>query len=72
MLIPILRKVWRDPHRIQVGTDPDRAVVLEFADPTCARVLDLLDGTRTEARLLREAVRYGIASEDASAVIAAG
>ena len=69
MLLPVLRRVWRDPHRVQVGTDPDRAVVLEFADPTCARILDFLDGTRTEARLLREAVRHGIAPEDATAVL---
>ena len=69
MLLPALRRVWRDPHRVQVGTDPDRAVVLEFADPTCARILDLLDGTRTETRLLREAVQHGIAAEDATAVL---
>ena len=67
MLLPI--RVWRDPHRIQVGTDPDRAVVLEFADPACARILDLLDGTRTETRVLREAANHGIAAEDATAVL---
>jgi bacteriocin biosynthesis cyclodehydratase domain-containing protein len=70
MLLPVLRRVWRDPHRVQVGTDPDRAVVLEFTDPTCARILDLLDGTRTETRLLREAASHGIAAEDATTVLA--
>jgi hypothetical protein len=68
MLLPV--RVWRDPHRVQVGTDPDRAVVLEFADPTFARILDLLDGTRTETRVLREAAaNHGIAAEDATAVL---
>jgi hypothetical protein len=67
MLLPV--RVWRDPHRVQVGTDPDRAVVLEFADPTFARIIDLLDGTRTETRVLREAANHGIAAEDATAVL---
>jgi bacteriocin biosynthesis cyclodehydratase domain-containing protein len=70
-LLPALRRLWRDPHRLQLGTDPDRAVVLEFADPACAGVLDLLDGTRTEASLLREAWRHGITAEDTAAVLAA-
>jgi bacteriocin biosynthesis cyclodehydratase domain-containing protein len=45
--------------------------VLELADPGAARLLDLLDGTRTEVGLVREAVRLGIASEDAVALLAA-
>jgi len=71
MLLPVLPRVWRDPNRVQVGADPDRAVVLEFADPAGARILDLLDGTRTEAALLREATGHGIAPEDAAAVLGA-
>jgi bacteriocin biosynthesis cyclodehydratase domain-containing protein len=44
--------------------------VLEFADPRCARLLDLLDGTLTEAGLLRAAVRHGIDTEQAAAMLA--
>ncbi len=46
-LVPGLRRLWRDRQTVQFGTDPRRAVVLEFADPALARVLDLLDGSRT-------------------------
>ena len=44
-LLPNLRLLWRDPRTLQFGTDPTRAVVLEFSDPVAARVLDLLDGS---------------------------
>ena len=47
-LLPGLRRLWRDPHRLQLGTGPGRAVILELHRPGRARVLDLLDGTRTE------------------------
>src|SRR5262249_49250403 len=71
VLLPAVRRLWRDPHRIQLGTDPARAMILELADPACADLLDLLDGTRTETSLLRAAVRRGVRAEDASAMLAA-
>jgi bacteriocin biosynthesis cyclodehydratase domain-containing protein len=46
-------------------------MILELADPACAELLDLLDGTRTETALLRAAVRRGVRAEDASAMLAA-
>src|SRR5256885_10394578 len=61
-LLPALRRLWRDPCRVQLGTDPRRAVLLELPHPSYARVLDLLDGTRTRARVLREAARGGVAA----------
>lgn len=70
LLLPAIRRLWRDPHRLQLGTDPGRAVILEFTDPRCARLLDLLDGTLTEAGLLRAAGRLGIAAEHAAAMLA--
>jgi bacteriocin biosynthesis cyclodehydratase domain-containing protein len=70
-LLPALRRLWRDPHRLQLGTDPDRAVLLELTDPGCARLLDLLDGSRTEASVLREASRNGVAPAEAAAILAA-
>jgi bacteriocin biosynthesis cyclodehydratase domain-containing protein len=69
ILLPAVRRLWRDPHRLQLGTDPGRAVILEFADPRYARLLDLLDGTLTEAGLMRAAVRHGIATEQALAML---
>src|SRR5690349_19146977 len=71
VLLPAVRRLWRDPHRLQLGTDPGRAMILELADPACADLLDLLDGTRTESALLRAAVRRGVRAEDASAMLAA-
>src|SRR6185369_2341790 len=71
VLLPAVRRLWRDPHRLQLGTDPGRAMILELADPACAEILDLLDGTRTETALLRLAVRRGVRAEDASALLAA-
>src|SRR5215469_4436020 len=59
-LLPALRRLWRDTHRLQLGTDPGRAVLLELTDPGRARLLDLLDGTRTEAGYLRAAQRTGV------------
>lgn len=53
--------MWRDPRTVQLGTDPSRATVLEFREPSSAHVLDLIDGTRSEDELLDHAVaRLGI------------
>ncbi len=68
-LLPALRRLWRDTHRLQLGTDPGRAVMLELSDPGCARLLDLLDGTRTEAGLLRAAVRVGVRPDHAEVLL---
>lgn len=57
VLLPGLRRLWRGRHRLQLGVDPARAVVLELPDPGAARLLDLLDGTRSERGVLAEAVR---------------
>jgi bacteriocin biosynthesis cyclodehydratase domain-containing protein len=46
-------------------------MIIELANPACAELLDLLDGTRTETALLRAAVRRGVRAEDASAMLAA-
>jgi hypothetical protein len=45
--------------------------MLELADPATARLLDLLDGSRTEVGLVREAIRLGISATDAVALLAA-
>jgi bacteriocin biosynthesis cyclodehydratase domain-containing protein len=68
-LLPALRRLWRDTHRLQLGTDPGRAVLLELTDPGCARLLDLLDGTRTEAGYLRAAERAGVDTGHATTLL---
>jgi hypothetical protein len=69
MLVPGLRRLWRDRHTVQFGTDPRRAVVLEFADPALARALDLLDGSRTEPVVLRDAAAFGVTEPAATALL---
>jgi bacteriocin biosynthesis cyclodehydratase domain-containing protein len=68
-LLPGLRRLWRGPHSLQLGTDPGRAVVLDLADARLSRVLDLLDGTRTERLLLRDAARLGVPEEAVRALL---
>jgi hypothetical protein len=70
-LLPGLRRLWRDGHSLQLGTDPRRAVVLDFVDPATARVLDLLDGSRTERVVIREAAGLGVPAEAAEALLTA-
>jgi hypothetical protein len=64
-LLPGLRRLWRTSHRLQLGVDPARAVVLELADPAVAKLLDLLDGAHSERSVLAHAARYGVADADA-------
>jgi bacteriocin biosynthesis cyclodehydratase domain-containing protein len=45
--------------------------MLELTDPASAQVLDLLDGTRTEAMLLRDAARLAIPAESVELIISA-
>jgi hypothetical protein len=68
-LVPGLRRLWRGRRRLQLGVDPSRAVVLELPEPSTARVLDLLDGTRSERTVLAEAGRYGVTEPDGRAII---
>jgi hypothetical protein len=70
-LLPGLRPLWRDRYTLQLGTDPAQAVVLELPHPAAARLLELLDGSRTERALLAEMARVGMRPTDVSAVIAA-
>lgn len=70
-LLPGLRPMWRDRHTVQLGTDPDHAVVLELPHRSAARLLELLDGSRTERTLLAEMGRLGMRPDDVRAVLAA-
>jgi bacteriocin biosynthesis cyclodehydratase domain-containing protein len=63
MLKPALRRLWRDPVTVQLGTGGSDAVVLAGRDLDDLAVLDLLDGGRTTAGLLTEAERLGHSRE---------
>lgn len=69
MLLPHLHPLWRSRTTLQLGTDPDRAVVVEFADPSAARLLELLDGAHTEEQVLAAAALRGVPVESARAVL---
>ncbi|MEV0457823.1 hypothetical protein [Catellatospora methionotrophica] len=70
-LLPGLRPMWRDRHTVQLGTDPEHAVVLELSHRSAARLLELLDGSRTERVLLAEMARLGMPAEDVREVLTA-
>ncbi|HEU0239474.1 MAG TPA: hypothetical protein VFR11_09395 [Micromonosporaceae bacterium] len=70
-LLPGLCRLWRDETAIQLGADPSRAVIMELPDPAAARVLDLLDGSRTERTVLRDAKAAGVPAHVTTAMLAA-
>ncbi|GAB3297215.1 hypothetical protein EK0264_15805 [Epidermidibacterium keratini] len=51
---PVLRRVWRGPDVLQIGADPDRAVVLEGVTPALAEFLASIDGFSPLERYLTE------------------
>ncbi len=70
-MLPGLSRLWRDETAVQLGTDPSRAIVIELPDAGAARVLDLLDGSRTERAVLRDAGALGVPRHVTSAMISA-
>jgi hypothetical protein len=59
VLLPSVRRLWRDRETLQLGRNPARAVVLAGLDDTTRSVLTLLDGTRDDAQLRRDAAAHG-------------
>ncbi|WDZ85142.1 hypothetical protein [Micromonospora cathayae] len=70
-LLPGLTRLWRDRHTLQLGLDPDRAVLLEVANPRAVRLLDLLDGTHSERHVVDHATRLHVDRDDARSLLAA-
>ncbi len=70
-IIPGLRRLWRGTHEIQFGVDPARAVIIHLAEPGHARLIDLLDGSRGETAVLRDAKTLGIGARDAYELLTA-
>ncbi|MGC5021516.1 hypothetical protein [Micromonospora sp. DT47] len=68
-LLPGLTRLWRDRHTLQLGLEPGRAVLLEVADPRTARLLDLLDGSRSERSVLAHAARAEVRPDQARGLL---
>ncbi|SHN32845.1 TOMM precursor leader peptide-binding protein [Cryptosporangium aurantiacum] len=70
LLLPTLSRLWRDATTLQLGADPERAVVLTAVDPGVAAFLISLDGRRS----LRDVVAApppGLAGAAAESLITA-
>lgn len=63
VLLPGLSRLWRDPHTLQIGLEPSRAVLVDLPDRRAARLLDLLDGTRPERLVVSHGTRLGLRPE---------
>ncbi|MFC0503293.1 ThiF family adenylyltransferase [Micromonospora costi] len=68
-LLPGLTRLWRDRHTLQLGLGPGHAVLLEVADPRAARLLDLLDGTRSERGVLTHPVAADVGADQARTLL---
>ncbi len=68
-LLPNLRRLWRDAQTLQIGSDPDRAVVLKLSRPDASRALDLLDGSASTAGLLADAAELGVDGDDVQEIV---
>lgn len=60
VLKPALRRVWRDATTLQLGLDPERAVVIGGLDPGAVRLVESLDGTRDVPGVLDAAEALGV------------
>lgn len=62
-ILPGLRRLWREADVVQLGIDPANATVIEFPDIDVARVLPLLDGSRHERAVIRDAAALGVPTQ---------
>ncbi|HKE52392.1 MAG TPA: ThiF family adenylyltransferase [Actinomycetes bacterium] len=65
LLKPALNRVWRSDDTLQIGLDPERAVVLGGVTGRVAEWLETLDGTRTKDQVLAGATEYGVSQATA-------
>lgn len=68
-LLPGLPRVWRTANTLQLGLDPARAMLLDLPDPRAARMLDLLDGSRSERLALAQAASVGLRPDEARTLL---
>jgi hypothetical protein len=59
VLLRGVRRLWRDANQLQLGMSPRQALILQLPDPSSARVLDLIDGTRSEPEIVAQAAAFG-------------
>lgn len=62
VLLPALRRLWRDRETLQLGRPPGPAAVLTGVDDGVRVVLPLLDGTREAAQVVADAEAAGCAA----------
>lgn len=62
LLLPGMRPLWRSERSLQLGSDPDRRIVLEDIDTPTAKVLIGLDGRRSETEVLAAATAAGLST----------
>ncbi len=60
LLLPAATRLRRDRTAVQLGLTPDHAIILDWDRPVLSRILNLLDGTRSEAVIRREAAHLGV------------
>ena len=68
-LAPGRAAVWRSPTCLQLGLDPQRAMVLDGLPEPLAALLKHMDGVRSTAQLVSEAEMAGSAAGDALAML---
>ncbi len=69
LLNPSMTTVWRDDSTLQVGLDPERALVLTSVDRRRAAFLARLDGTRSRAASVVAGELLGLSRAEASSVL---
>lgn len=68
-LLPGLFRTWRGARTLQLGLRPGTAVLIDLPQRATARLLDLLDGSRSERDVLRRAATAGVPPSDARALL---
>ncbi|MCW2543501.1 MAG: hypothetical protein JWM40_1053, partial [Frankiales bacterium] len=64
VLSPASRRLWRDRSTLQLGRPSSRAIVIEGFDDSRRLLLPLLDGTRTRAQVIEDAIGAGCAEAE--------
>ncbi|MEV6597131.1 hypothetical protein AB0M36_09755 [Actinoplanes sp. NPDC051346] len=68
-LLPGLLRTWHGSSTLQLGFRPPRAVLIDLPNPATARLLTLLDGSRSQREVLRRAARLGAPPAEAEALL---
>ncbi|MGH3430342.1 MAG: hypothetical protein ACRDQZ_22700, partial [Mycobacteriales bacterium] len=69
LLSPALPQLWRDKQTLQLGIDPQRAVILHGRYSGFSHIISALDGRHTVGELAAIAGRHSISDEQLSALL---